>query len=74
MIFTVVVCIGFWLDKEHNDMLFAYPRAAFRTEAEAKAWGYDSLARIREEQAENEFVSGCAVGEYHFDVQEYILY
>ena len=74
MIFTVVVSIGFWMDKEHSEMVFAYLRAAFRTEAEANAWGYDSLARIRQEQEENKLVSGCSVGEYHFSVEEFPLY
>ena len=74
MIFAVTVSIGFWLDSEHSDMVFAYPRAAFRTRAEAYAWGYDSIARIHQEQSENEFVSGCPVGEYHFSVEEFPIY
>ena len=74
MIFIATVCIGFWLDSEHSEMVFAYPRAAFHTRAEANAWGYDSMARIHQEQSENKFVSGCAVGEYHFSVEEFPFY
>ena len=74
MIFTVVVSIGFWVNPEQSEMLFAHLRAAFRSEEEAKAWGYDAPARIAEEQAENVYVFGCPVGEYSFDVEEYPLY
>ena len=74
MIFTVTVCIGFWLDSEHSGMVFAYPRAAFHTRAEADTWGYDSIARIHREQSENESIAGCSVGEYHFSVEEFPIY
>ena len=74
MIFTVVVTIGFWMNPEQSEMRFAHLRAAFHSKEAANAWGYDAPARIREEQSENVFVSGCSVGEYSFKVEEYPLH
>lgn len=74
MIFTVVVSIGFWMNPEKSEMRFAHLRAAFRSEEEANAWGYDAPARIGEEQVENVSVFGCPVGQYSFKVEEFPLY